>query len=272
MGVRSKSTKPEETIDVLSRRLSIVQQRAGHRAASDDILLAWAGLRARPDARRILDLGSGKGTVALLLLSRMPEARVVGVEAHAPHHALAIRNAALNGLTDRYDPRLGDLRKPAILAAEDPFDLICGAPPYQPIGSGILPKDPGRAAGRFELRGGIEEYASAAARYLAADGRAVLLMHGQGRARVEAAVMKAGLSACRVVAVRPRPGRAPTYWIVESAAVALESLVEEELCMRPVEGMAWSPEYAAVRELLDLPPQGGDRGTVPPTGPNSGGF
>ncbi len=272
MDVRRKNTEPEETIDVLSRSLSIVQHRTGHRAASDDIFLAWAGIRARPAARRILDLGSGKGTVALLLLSRMPATRVVGVEAHPPHHALAVRNAALNGMDDRYDPRLGDLRDPAVLGAEDPFDLICGAPPYQPAGSGIVSKDPGRAAGRFELRGGVEDYAGTAARHLASGGRAVLLMHGQGRKRAEAALTEAGLSVCRVVAVRPRPGRAPNYWIVESAVDVREPVVEEELCMRRAEGMAWSPEYAAVRELLDLPPPGVDRGTVPPTWPKSGGF
>lgn len=252
----SRKTDAEETTDVLSRSLSIVQHRKGHRAASDDLFLAWAGIRAQPGARRILDLGSGKGTVALLLLRGIPAATVVGIEAYRPHHALAVRNAVLNALADRYYARLGDLRDPAFLDSEQPFDLICGAPPYQPIGSGILPKDPGRAAGRFELRGGVEDYALTAARHLARGGRVVLLMQGQGRARAESAIRAAGLSVCRVVAVRPRPGRSPTYWILESAADAQVVAAEEEaISMRPAVGPAWSPEYAAVRALLDLPPQ-----------------
>ncbi len=212
-------------------------------------------MRARPDAVRVLDLGSGKGTVALLLLRMMPAAKVIGLEAHTAHHDLAVRNAALNGLSDRYDARLGDLRDPALLQGEEPFDLICGAPPYLPVGTGILPKDTGRAAGRFELRGGVESYARIAARHLAPDGRAVLLMNGQGRSRAESAVRAEGLAPCRLVAVRPRPGLPPTYWVIESANGDPRPVIEEEISMRLATGIEWSPAYAAVRELLDLPQQ-----------------
>jgi len=243
----------DERTDILSRTLRIIQRRKGHRAASDDIFLAWAGVRAKPDARRILDLGSGKGTVALLLLRCLTEAKVVGVEALPAHHDLALRNAALNGLSERYDPRLGDFRNPEPLAGEAPFDLVCGSPPYVAVGAGVLPKDPGRAAGRFELRGGVEAYARAAARHLARNGRLVLVMDGNGRARAEAAVAVEGLSVGRLVAVRPRPGLAPTYWVVEAALDAPTEVAEEELCMRLVTGTQWSPEYAAIRAALDLP-------------------
>jgi tRNA1(Val) A37 N6-methylase TrmN6 len=247
----------DETTDILTRRLRIIQHRGGHRAGSDDVLLAWAGLRAAPTARRILDLGSGKGTVALLLLGSLPAPKIVGIEAHPPHHHLAVRNAALNSLGDRYDPRLGDLRDPSVLAGEPPFDLVCGAPPYHPLGSGVLPKDPGRAAGRFELRGGVEAYTQTAARHLSQGGRVVLLMNGAGRARAEAAVTAANLNVCRVVAIRPRPGQPATYWLIESAAADTGPVTEEEFCMREETGLKWSPSYSAIRAALDLPEQSG---------------
>jgi tRNA1Val (adenine37-N6)-methyltransferase len=243
----------DETNDILTRSLRIIQHRRGHRAASDDLFLAWAALRARPEARRILDLGSGKGTVALLLMACIPGAGVVGIEAHPAHHALAVRNAALNGLTDRYDARLGDLRHPDLLEREAAFDLICGAPPYLPVGTGILPRDPGRAAGRFELRGGIEAYARIAARHLAPEGRVVLLTNGGGRERAESAVAAQKLKISRVIAVRPRPSVEPAYWVLESGAENTGRAVEEELCMRLEKGTGWSPAYAAVRARLDLP-------------------
>jgi tRNA1Val (adenine37-N6)-methyltransferase len=245
----------EETTDILSRRLRIIQRREGHKAASDDIFLAWAAMRAYPDARRILDLGSGKGTVALLLLSCLSEAWVLGVEALPVHHTLALRNAALNGLTSRYTPQLGDLRDPEVLAGQAPFDLICGAPPYLPLGTGILPRDPGRAAGRFELRGGIEAYVHTATRHLAARGRAVFLTNGAGRRRTEVAIAEQGLVLCRRLAIRPRPRQAPTYWIIESAMKSPGSVSEDDVCMRLETGTRWSPAYAAIREALDLPDQ-----------------
>lgn len=244
--------RPDETLDVLSRTLRILQRRRGHRAASDDVALAWAAARASPGARRVLDLGCGKGTVALLLLRRLPEACAVGVEAFAESHALAMRNAVLNGLSDRFEPRLGDLRDPAVLAGEQPFDVVTGAPPFMPVGTGVMPADPQRAAGRFELRGGVEGYALAAARHLAPSGRAVLLMDGAGGARAQAAVRVAGLHCRRVTGVRPRPGRPETYWIVE-AAHEPGGCLRETLAMRGEVGDAWSADWQRVRAEMDLP-------------------
>lgn len=243
---------PDETLDRLSNTLRILQRRRGHRATSDDVLLAWAGAEACPEARRVLDLGTGKGTVALLLARRLPAAHVVGVEAFAQSQRLAVRNAALNGLSARFEPRLGDLRDRAVLAGEAPFDLITGAPPFMPPGTGVLPRDAQRAAGRFELRGGIEDYAEAAARYLAPGGRAVLLMDGRSRARTEAAIARAGLSCRRLTGVLPRPGRPATFWIAVAGRALSETVEVHALVMRAAEGDGWSAAYRAARAALDL--------------------
>lgn len=244
---------PDETLDRLTGALRILQKRRGHRAATDDTLLAWAAAHARPGAQRVLDLGSGKGTVAMLLLQRLPGCRVVGVEAEPVSHDLALRNRRINGLMDRWTPRLGDLRDPSVLAGVAPFDLVTGAPPFLPIGSGVLPRDPLRAAGRFELRGGVQDYVATAARHLAALGAVVILMDDLGRARAEAAFEAAGLGLRRRVAVRPWPGRRPTYWLFV-AERGQGDVAEATLDLRPAAGAAHSPELDAIRRALDLLP------------------
>ncbi len=188
-----------------------------------------------------------------MLLRALPSASAIGVEVHPAHHLLAVRNAALNGLSNRYHARLGDLRDPRVLDGEPSFDLICGAPPYMPLGSGVLPKDPGRAAGRFELNGGVEDYAKTAASRLAVGGRVALLMNGSGRERALSAVARQGLGVSRLVSVRPRPRLAPKYWLIECLAGWQGAFLEEDICIRAETGMSWSPEYRAVRTLLDLP-------------------
>jgi tRNA1(Val) A37 N6-methylase TrmN6 len=243
---------PDETLDRLTSRLRIIQKRRGHRAACDDTLLAWAAARACPEAVRILDLGSGKGTVAMLLLQRLPRCRVIGLEALEVSHDLAARNALLNGLADRWKPRLGDLRDAFVLTGEPPFDLATGAPPFMPVGSGVMPSDAQRAAGRFELRGGVREYTEAASRHLAPRGRVVLLMDGleRSRARAEQALAVSGLFARAIVVVRPCPDRNPIYWILE-ASIEPGPMTEESLCMRPAGGKRFSPEYEAIRRDMD---------------------
>jgi tRNA1Val (adenine37-N6)-methyltransferase len=243
---------PDETLDRLTSRLNIIQKRRGHRAASDDTLLAWAAAQTSPDAVRILDLGSGKGTVAMLLLQRLPGCRVIGLEALEVSHELAVRNARLNALTDRWEPLLGDLRNPYVLAGGSRFDLITGAPPFMPVGNGVMPEDPQRAAGRFELRGGVRDYAEAAARYLAQGGKVVFLMDGleSSRARAIQAFTAVGLSPNNVTAVHPFPGRDPTYRIFEVSA-GFGSTTELSLYMRIDGKSGFSPEYEAIRREMD---------------------
>jgi tRNA1Val (adenine37-N6)-methyltransferase len=248
---RAVEVGPDETLDRLTDALRIIQKRRGHRAATDDTLLAWEAVQALPEASRVLDLGSGKGTVALLLLQRMPGCQVVGVEAEPVSHDLALRNRLLNGLSERWTPRLGDLRDPSLLAGEASFDLVTGAPPFMPIGSGTMPQDPLRAAGRFELRGGVSDYVTTAAQHLSASGRVVILMDGQGRGRAEVALRGVGLGLRRLVAVHPFPGERPTYCILV-AAHGEADIVEVTLNLRSGPGTEYSPQFHAIRRELNL--------------------
>jgi tRNA1(Val) A37 N6-methylase TrmN6 len=245
---------PDESLDPLSRTLMILQRRRGHRAGSDDVVLAWTALHACPDATAVLDLGSGQATVAMLLASRLPSARVLSLEAQAVSHQLACRNVALNRLGDRVLPVHGDLRAAEALGVGGGFDLITGAPPFMPLGTGVLPQDPQRAAGRFELRGGVEDYLACAVPRLAPGGRAVILMDGLSAARTRAAIARVGLRVEQLVEVGPRPGRPPTYQaFVAGSPDVVEGEARTRLSMRGVSGDAWTSSWVAVRSALDLP-------------------
>jgi len=259
--------REDESLDRLNARLWLLQRRRGHRATSDDVLLAWAAVRARPAARRYLDLGTGKGTVALLVLDALPQCVADGVEALPQSHELALRNARRNGLASRFSPRLGDLRSPAALPPDACYDLVGGAPPFVRPGAGVLPADPQRAAGRFELRGGVEDYAAAAARWLAPDGAAVLIMDGRGRERGLAALAQAGLACRRLTEVGPAPGCPATFWLFEAGHLpeprepalrdgdrrAAAPPAPERLDLRERPGGPWTAAYARVRQRLALP-------------------
>jgi tRNA1(Val) A37 N6-methylase TrmN6 len=291
----------DERIDALCPGRWVVQRARGHRATTDDQLLAWAALRAveggamgegggRARPLRVLDLGAGKGVVTLWLSARWERAIFVGLEAFAPSHALSLKGRALNGLEGRFEPLLGDLRDPAAWEAArgaarelsrregvategeraavggqeegvegrargEGFDIICGAPPFMPLGAGVMPADPQRAAGRFELRGGVEGYLTAAAALLAPEGRALILMDGLGEGRLLSAAPQAGLTPLSLTRVRPRPSAPPTYALATLARAPRERAEPPlyELSMRGEEGEGWSAEYEAARRLLGLP-------------------
>jgi methylase of polypeptide subunit release factors len=116
---------------------------------------------------RLLDLGCGAGSCALLFAGRA--AHVVGTDINSRAITLSKVNAALNGITN-IEFREGDVFAPV---EGEAFDLIVSQPPYYARPDGV--------AGRSSLYGGArgDEFAlkvlSQVPRYLSPGGRAVLL-------------------------------------------------------------------------------------------------
>jgi len=85
---------------------------------------------------RILDLGTGPGTLLLAALDQWPRATGLGVDASATALAYARRNAERLGLAARAELRSGDWGQ----GLDERFDLILCNPPYVEAGA-RLPRD-----------------------------------------------------------------------------------------------------------------------------------
>src|SRR5262249_40629802 len=127
-------TANDVTLDTLAGDWRIVQLRTGHRFSADDVLTAWAAVHAKPEALRLLDLGSGLGSVGLLALWKLPmTGHLTMVEVQAVSHALACSTVAYNGLTGRVILHHQDLRT----WSGGTFDLVTGSPPYLAVDKGV---------------------------------------------------------------------------------------------------------------------------------------
>jgi release factor glutamine methyltransferase len=87
-------------------------------------------------APQILDIGSGSGNIVIALAKHLLSARLTAIDISAEALAVAQRNAAKHGVSDRVRFLQGDLFSP--LGAETRFDLIVSNPPY--IAEEDLPK------------------------------------------------------------------------------------------------------------------------------------
>jgi tRNA1Val (adenine37-N6)-methyltransferase len=256
----AETTFADETLDAISGHFRIYQLRKGHRFSTDDVLTAWYGTSWAPSAGRILDLGSGIGSVGMIAAWRLRGADVVAIEAQEESVRLAAKSVAYNGLGDRYDLRHADFRTAAALREHERFDLVLGSPPYFPVGTGVEAEHPQKLACRFELRGDIGDYARVAAAHLSTGGLFACVFPEEQRQRVEAAAAAAALTIVRRRPIVFREGEPPLialFAMVRSTdlpeRMRAQTWVEPSLIIRSADGGV-HPEYAAVKLSVGFPP------------------
>jgi len=257
---RTPDVPDGESLDALSGHFRIFQLKAGHRFSTDDVLTAWYGTAWAPSASRVLDLGSGIGSVGMIAAWRLPGASFVTVEAQKESVGLARKSAVYNGLEARYEIRHGDFRAPEALGLDERFDLVLGSPPYFPPGTGIQGDHPQKVACRFELRGDIRDYCAVASAHLSPGGLFACVFPEEQRERLESAARDAELAVVRRRPIVFKDGEPPliTLFAMVRAGDLPERMrartwVEPALVIRAADGSV-HPEYAAVKLSIGFPP------------------
>ncbi len=144
---------------------------------------------------RVLDLGTGPGTLLLAALDQWPGARGEGVDASDTALDYARRNAAALGLGDRARFRVGDWAA----GIDTRFDLVLANPPYVESDA-VLPDEVARyepASALFAGADGLDDYRRIAAQLsaLIAPGGVACVEIGAEQGQSAAALFRArGLS------------------------------------------------------------------------------
>ena len=96
----------------------------------DSEVLVEAALAARPNAKRVLDCGTGSGALLLAVLANLPRAIGIGIDRSPEALAVARGNAETTGLADRAEMWMADWDQADLSAGLGHFDLILANPPY----------------------------------------------------------------------------------------------------------------------------------------------
>jgi release factor glutamine methyltransferase len=102
-------------------------------------LVVEAVLALRPrrsDVRRIVDVGTGSGCLAIALAKEYEDAHVIAVDISTAALSVARRNVERHGVGDRVHLMRGDL----VDAIAGPVDVIVSNPPYVPAGVELAPE------------------------------------------------------------------------------------------------------------------------------------
>ncbi len=184
---------------------------------------------------RTVDLCSGSGVVAMLLLAGQKAAHVTAVEKQADGCRLCAESARINGCADRLDIIEGDICKISHFLSEGFADTVCVNPPYFRRGSAILPPDPSVAMCRHETDCTIEDVFAAAA-YLLKEGGGFYMVHRtERRDEILQKIKKYDLNVRRLVQVFSKPQRPSKLFLLEAqkGGSVTEYTTEEFTVMDP---------------------------------------
>lgn len=170
------------------------------KVGTDGVLLgAWA--QAAPTDRRILDIGTGTGLIALMMAQRAPEALVTGVDIGSVEEARA--NAEASPWASRlcfYCAPIQEFRP----EAGERYDLILSNPPF--FVDSLTCPDEGRTRVRHAVTLPFDELRDAVVRLLAPGGRFALILPVEESLRFET-LCRGVLSPMRRTGVRTTPRR-----------------------------------------------------------------
>ena len=186
------------------------------KVGTDGVLLgAWAPLpegllRGVPNGeeklRKVLDVGTGSGLIALMIAQRMEDALVLGIDVDEGAVRQAEANFAASPWAKRLQVQQLSLQE---LAADESrrgtFDLIVSNPPY--FVDSLKNPDAGRRLARHTDTLSLEALIAGAARLLTQDGTLALILPAEAEQRLIRVAKENTLSPYYITRVHTREGK-----------------------------------------------------------------
>ena len=208
--------------------------------STDSMLLA--DFVRLPRQARVLDLGSGCGTLGLLLLGRHPQCHVTGIELDPAAHQAALLNIERNKLADSMESICADITTIPFPAGS--FDCCVSNPPYFTGGAASQKTPLARHASHCDG----QALFSSAAKALRFGGDFFLVHKPENLAQLCFCGVSAGLEPKRLCMVRHQPDKSPALILLQCRKGGKPGLTLEELTLFNPDG---SPtlEYRRIYHL-----------------------
>jgi len=223
------------------QQFEVFHDRCGMKVGTDGVLLAaWV---QPSNARRILDVGTGSGLIALILAQRSA-AEIIGVEFDTAAANQALENAKNSPWSDRIHIVNEDFRT----YKEDFFDLIVSNPPF--FQNDLKAPALLRNQARHDVTLSHVELISKAERLLTPEGRLAVIIPSSSQQEFEELCWTSKLFLKRCCDVSTIEGQAPKRVLLEFSCQRAET--ERTTLAVGIKGNARSDAYSALTSDLYL--------------------
>ena len=153
------------------KQFAVEQDQCAMKVGTDGVLLgAWTDVS---NARRILDIGTGTGVIAIMLAQRTAQAIVHGVEIDERACQQASQNMSISPFAERLKCIHESIQDYSKLT-EESYDLIVSNPPF--FSGGTFSKNESRLNVRHTIKLPNGDLLSAARRLLTKDGKFCVIL------------------------------------------------------------------------------------------------
>ena len=207
------------------KRFSVRNELSSMKVNTDGVLLG-AAVTLEPAPLSVLDIGSGTGTIALMLAQRLEgRCRIDAVEIDAPSAAEATENFAASPWAGSLSLHHCALQE---YMPECEYDLIVTNPPY--YDASLKNPDDRKAAARHSDSLSFDEIALFAQEHLGSAGRLAMVLPSDSLNALLRTARSRSLYPYRLLSVRTTARKAPRRVIAEFSRSRCETM-QEVLCI-----------------------------------------
>ncbi len=193
--------------------------------------IALSGFVRLPKQAKVLDLGSGCGTLGMLLCANDPGCTVTGVEIDEKAHLAALGNALSNKIESRFSSICADLRTLHSFLAPGSFQICVSNPPYFSAG-----QDSANSKARHQLHCDSDDLFAAAAWALQYGGDFFLVHKPERLAELCACAVNHKLQPKRLQLLRHKPTDPISLVLLQCRKGGKPGLVIEEEYLQEANG------------------------------------
>ncbi len=203
------------------KKFSVVNERSAMKVNTDGVLLG-AVMAIKPEDRRLLDIGTGTGTIALMAAQRLADVQghsaylhISAIDIDEPSATEASLNFAASPWSNSLQAYNLSLDQYADTLAEDArFDLIFSNPPY--FEDSLTAPDQRKSTARHTSDGlSYRDIFDFAAKRLSENGRVAFVLPSDQELQLCRYARMSGLHLFRMTKVRTVPRKAPSRMIAE---------------------------------------------------------
>ena len=236
------------------KRFSVKNDRSAMKVNTDGVLLgASVILDERP--LRVLDAGTGTGTIALMIAQRLEEkgrldqSSILGIDIDAD----SAEEAAENFRSSPWNAQMESRHIP-LSQCDGIFDLIVSNPPY--FDSSLPNPDSRKKLSRHTLPSENESRSDAPLSYralidyseehLADGGIAVMILPADKELELKRTAASSGLSTIRIMRIKTTPGKDPSRIIVHLKKKSPAGILPTEETLIIQDRGEYTPEYRSI--------------------------